>query len=172
MYYIAVSTNFIARILWTLTISPGSIGIILDPNIFNSILAGIEILRRAQWNIYRLENEQLNNVGKYRAVKELPIPIEKAKLYQEFHGKIIEIGLNNRKNIEICFAETNFNVFSVVETNFDDFSFLLTRITPHPMYLKSPFSPERSVFTEIHRQLSTPIVKVSSSNSLIELKVE
>jgi hypothetical protein len=47
-------------------------------------LAAVEIVRRAQWNIFRVENEQINNVGKFRAVKEIPIPLEKVKLYPNF----------------------------------------------------------------------------------------
>jgi hypothetical protein len=60
-------SNFFLRLMWTLTISPGSIGIVMDPTSFAAILAAVEISRRAQWNLFRLENEQINNVGKYRA---------------------------------------------------------------------------------------------------------
>lgn len=35
---------------------------------FSAILAAVEILRRAVWNLFRLENEQVNNVGRFRAV--------------------------------------------------------------------------------------------------------
>src|SRR5689334_8413728 len=84
MYYIAMVSNLLMRLMWTLTISPESIGILLDPLYFQIILAGndsdsqflfhfslliplagVEIARRAQWNLYRVENEQLNNIGKY-----------------------------------------------------------------------------------------------------------
>jgi hypothetical protein len=63
-----MATNFIMRLGWTLTISPGSIGIVLNPLVFATMLSTIEIVRRAQWNLFRLENEQLNNVGHFRAV--------------------------------------------------------------------------------------------------------
>jgi len=68
MYYFAIVSNLILRLLWTLTISPDSIGIVTNANLFATILAGCEIFRRAQWNLYRVENEQLNNVGKFRAI--------------------------------------------------------------------------------------------------------
>jgi hypothetical protein len=71
-YYVAAVVNLAARFLWTLTISPESIGIFLNPIIFSSILAGLEIARRAIWNLFRMENEQLTNVGKFRVVKEVP----------------------------------------------------------------------------------------------------
>ncbi|KAM6555916.1 hypothetical protein CsatB_002935 [Cannabis sativa] len=34
----------------------------------------LEIIRRGIWNFFRLENEHLNNVGKYRAFRSLPLP--------------------------------------------------------------------------------------------------
>lgn len=56
----------------------------MKPLIFQTILAAVEIGRRAmvfsvekklttQWNLFRLENEQLSNIGKFRAVNvEVP----------------------------------------------------------------------------------------------------
>ncbi|CAA2933642.1 phosphate transporter PHO1 homolog 3-like [Olea europaea subsp. europaea] len=37
-------------------------------------VAALEIIRRGIWNFFRLENEHLNNVGKYRAFKSVPLP--------------------------------------------------------------------------------------------------
>ncbi|EXB31940.1 Phosphate transporter PHO1-3-like protein [Morus notabilis] len=39
-----------------------------------AIVACLEIIRRGIWNFFRLENEHLNNVGKYRAFKSVPLP--------------------------------------------------------------------------------------------------
>nr|DAD31329.1 TPA_asm: hypothetical protein HUJ06_010180 [Nelumbo nucifera] len=39
-----------------------------------AIVACLEILRRGIWNFFRLENEHLNNVGKFRAFKSVPLP--------------------------------------------------------------------------------------------------
>lgn len=36
---------------------------------------GIEIFRRGIWNMFRMENEQINNIGRFRAIKEAPVPI-------------------------------------------------------------------------------------------------
>ncbi len=44
-----------------------------------AIIGAAEILRRGQWNLLRLENEHLNNVGQYRAVQDIPLP---------FHGPV------------------------------------------------------------------------------------
>lgn len=85
MYYFAMVANLAARCLWTLSISPQSIGISMKPLIFQTILAAVEITRRAmvtikvlnsnfvKWNLFRVENEQLSNIGKFRAVNvEVP----------------------------------------------------------------------------------------------------
>jgi len=48
------------------------------PKLFNDaqglvlILSVLEIYRRAQWALIRLENENLSNFEKYRAVLEIP----------------------------------------------------------------------------------------------------
>lgn len=39
-----------------------------------SIISCLEIIRRGIWSFFRLENEHLNNVGKYRAFKSVPHP--------------------------------------------------------------------------------------------------
>ncbi|KAF2549043.1 hypothetical protein F2Q70_00019889 [Brassica cretica] len=39
-----------------------------------AVVASLEIIRRGIWNFFRLENEHLNNVGKYRAFKSVPLP--------------------------------------------------------------------------------------------------
>jgi hypothetical protein len=40
------------------------------------ILGVLECVRRFQWNFFRLENEHLNNCGRYRITKEIPLPFE------------------------------------------------------------------------------------------------
>ena len=54
-------------------------GLILNPAMLAAILATVEIARRVQWNLYRLENEQLNNVGKYRAVNIQVPPLDQER---------------------------------------------------------------------------------------------
>jgi hypothetical protein len=68
--------NLVMRFMWTLSISPSALGVILPAQdfLFSTIIAGVEILRRAMWNIFRLENEQLNNIGKFRAI-DVAVPI-------------------------------------------------------------------------------------------------
>mmetsp|Transcript_17783 Transcript_17783/g.24763 ORF Transcript_17783/g.24763 Transcript_17783/m.24763 type:complete len:701 (-) Transcript_17783:238-2340(-) len=80
VYYTAIATNFAMRLMWTLTISPDSLHLIGDPFILPLVLACVEIIRRAQWNIFRLENEQLNNVGKFRAFNVVVPPVDQLSI--------------------------------------------------------------------------------------------
>ncbi|KAK1401322.1 hypothetical protein POM88_000927 [Heracleum sosnowskyi] len=50
--------------------------LIPDHNVYFGamVLNVLEIIRRGIWNFFRLENEHLNNVGKYRAFKSIPLP--------------------------------------------------------------------------------------------------
>eukprot|EP01122_Echinamoeba_exundans_P013346 TRINITY_DN581_c0_g1_i1.p1 TRINITY_DN581_c0_g1~~TRINITY_DN581_c0_g1_i1.p1 ORF type:complete len:942 (+),score=153.67 TRINITY_DN581_c0_g1_i1:915-3740(+) len=74
-YYTALIMNLGMRLMWTLTISPEAVRGTLHPDLFAYVLALVEMTRRAVWNMFRLENEQLNNCGKFRAIKEVPLPL-------------------------------------------------------------------------------------------------
>eukprot|EP00002_Diphylleia_rotans_P010784 TRINITY_DN2133_c0_g1_i3.p1 TRINITY_DN2133_c0_g1~~TRINITY_DN2133_c0_g1_i3.p1 ORF type:complete len:622 (-),score=92.44 TRINITY_DN2133_c0_g1_i3:217-2082(-) len=65
LYYFATASNGIARLLWILTVSWSE----SRTNMFRGVLSTVEILRRFQWNMYRMENEHKNNCLNYRAVK-------------------------------------------------------------------------------------------------------
>ena len=90
MYYISIGLNLVTRLMWTLTISPSSIGILMDPTWFATILAAVEIARRAQWNAYNLENEQLANREKLRAFSIPPLQTRKVVIKQEKETKMEE----------------------------------------------------------------------------------
>ncbi|CAN1760270.1 Phosphate transporter PHO1 [Linum perenne] len=47
---------------------------LVESRMLDFFLASLEVIRRGHWNYYRLENEHLNNVGKFRAVKAVPLP--------------------------------------------------------------------------------------------------
>ena len=74
MYYFAMITNLILRLTWTLTIA--------DPPFIRDYLylkhteillfALLELYRRSQWALFRIENENINNYEKYRTVLEIP----------------------------------------------------------------------------------------------------
>ncbi|KAL5997090.1 hypothetical protein ACLOJK_008018 [Asimina triloba] len=48
----------------------------VNNRLLDFFLASLEIIRRGHWNFYRLENEHLNNAGKFRAVKAVPLPFQ------------------------------------------------------------------------------------------------
>ncbi|KAG0589663.1 hypothetical protein KC19_1G037800 [Ceratodon purpureus] len=76
IYFMAIGANIVLRLAWMLSIMrvDRAFGFDRYKNAFNVILACLEIIRRGIWNFFRIENEHLNNVGKYRAVKAVPLP--------------------------------------------------------------------------------------------------
>lgn len=72
-YYIAIALNFVLRVAWLETVLQFKVGLI-ESRLLEFSLASLEVIRRGHWNYYRLENEHLNNVGKFRAVKTVPLP--------------------------------------------------------------------------------------------------
>jgi hypothetical protein len=53
VYYYAIVSNFIMRASWSVALSPH----LKLPTAWNLILSLLEIIRRGQWKIFRLENE-------------------------------------------------------------------------------------------------------------------
>nr|XP_043614561.1 phosphate transporter PHO1 homolog 9-like [Erigeron canadensis] len=74
IYFIAMVVNVILRLAWMQTVLDFTEAPFLHRNALIAITASLEIIRRGIWNFFRLENEHLNNVGKYRAVKTVPLP--------------------------------------------------------------------------------------------------
>ena len=67
-------------------VDPTFFGIYCDRRIVVSVLAFLEMIRRWNWNFFRLENEHLNNCGQFRATKDIPLPFPvrpKSALYHE-----------------------------------------------------------------------------------------
>ncbi|XP_050239305.1 phosphate transporter PHO1 [Quercus robur] len=72
IYYMSMALNAILRVTWLETIMKFDRG--PEKKLPHFLLDSLEVIRRGHWNFYRLENEHVNNVGKYRAVKEVPLP--------------------------------------------------------------------------------------------------
>ncbi|KAE8701566.1 Phosphate transporter PHO1-like protein 5 [Hibiscus syriacus] len=73
VYFGAMILDVLLRFAWLQTV--------FNFNLFDlhrqtlvTIVSSLEIIRRGMWNFFRLENEHLNNVGKYRAFKSVPLP--------------------------------------------------------------------------------------------------
>ncbi|KAJ7064983.1 EXS family-domain-containing protein [Mycena amicta] len=70
LYYLAIVTNTLLRFLWILYIPAKG----PDAMLRSFVVGLLEIVRRWQWNFYRLENEQIGNSDQYRATREVPLP--------------------------------------------------------------------------------------------------
>ncbi|KAG6470638.1 hypothetical protein ZIOFF_071715 [Zingiber officinale] len=73
VYYLSMALNFVLRVAWLQTVLHYNFAS-LDYRVTSFFLAALEVIRRGHWNFYRLENEHLNNAGKFRAVKTVPLP--------------------------------------------------------------------------------------------------
>ncbi|CAH8391814.1 unnamed protein product [Eruca vesicaria subsp. sativa] len=78
VYYTAMVLNVLLRLVWLQTVLDLKFSF-LHRETLVALLACLEIIRRGIWNFFRLENEHLNNVGKFRAFKSVPLPFN----YQE-----------------------------------------------------------------------------------------
>ncbi|KAF8378490.1 hypothetical protein HHK36_029832 [Tetracentron sinense] len=70
---VAMGLNLLLRLAWLQTVLHPNFGSV-DYRVTGFFLAALEVIRRGQWNFYRLENEHLNNSGKFRAIKTVPLP--------------------------------------------------------------------------------------------------
>ncbi|CAM6021946.1 unnamed protein product [Sphagnum balticum] len=84
LYYISMGANVLLRSLaWILLFLPLHVIPGFSQPAWEVIFAALEVIRRGLWNFHRLENEHLNNVGHYRAVKTVPLP------FKEFEGGML-----------------------------------------------------------------------------------
>ncbi|XP_076891599.1 phosphate transporter PHO1 homolog 9-like [Bidens hawaiensis] len=74
IYFIAMVVNVILRLAWMQTVFDFHEAPFLHRTALIALISSLEIIRRGIWNFFRLENEHLNNVGKYRAFKSVPLP--------------------------------------------------------------------------------------------------
>jgi len=71
-YYCIMGGNFLLRLMWTLSLSNGVVLLFDNPLFLSTFVAIIEVFRRGMWNLLRMENEQVANVGKYKTIHEIP----------------------------------------------------------------------------------------------------
>ncbi|XP_042977149.1 phosphate transporter PHO1 homolog 9-like [Carya illinoinensis] len=74
VYFVAMALNVVLRLAWMQSVLGFREAPFLHRQALIAIVACLEIIRRGIWNFFRLENEHLNNVGKYRAFKSVPLP--------------------------------------------------------------------------------------------------
>ncbi|KAK2655611.1 hypothetical protein Ddye_008663 [Dipteronia dyeriana] len=99
VYFIAMVLNIILRLAWMQTVLGFREAPFLHRTALIAVFACLEIIRRGIWNFFRLENEHLNNVGKYRAFKSVPLPFnyeddedksKKMKFGKEFAAQLVQ----------------------------------------------------------------------------------
>lgn len=73
VYFGAMVLNVLLRFAWLQTVLDFRFSFMHTQTLI-AVVASLEIIRRGVWNFFRLENEHLNNVGKYRAFKSVPLP--------------------------------------------------------------------------------------------------
>ncbi|TYJ37777.1 hypothetical protein E1A91_A05G399200v1 [Gossypium mustelinum] len=74
VYFLAMALNCVLRLVWMQQVLGIQTVLFLHGTALTAVVASLEIIRRGIWNFFRLENEHLNNVGKYRAFKSVPLP--------------------------------------------------------------------------------------------------
>ncbi|PPR01240.1 hypothetical protein CVT24_006004 [Panaeolus cyanescens] len=70
MYYFAMVSNLLLRFIWVIYIPQHNDSVKLR----TFVVGFLEMLRRWQWNFYRLENEHIGNMDQYRVTREVPLP--------------------------------------------------------------------------------------------------
>lgn len=99
-YYFAIVEDLILRFVWLLSFYLIEMGI-MKAELMTSILAPLEVFRRFVWNFFRLENEHINNCGKFRAVRDISIaPIDSSDQIQILRMMDDPDGVTNRYNKE------------------------------------------------------------------------
>ncbi|XP_044468804.1 phosphate transporter PHO1 homolog 9-like [Mangifera indica] len=83
VYFIAMVVNVILRLAWVQSVFGFNPAPFIHKKILSAIVASLEIFRRGMWNFFRVENEHLNNVGKYRAFKSVPLPFNYEEEYKD-----------------------------------------------------------------------------------------
>lgn len=99
VYYLAMVLDTLMRLQWLLPYYYYK-----TPNGHAALFvqALIEITRRGMWNFFRMENEHLNNCGRFRAVRDIPLLLDdwKGQRGGEDHGTDKHAKLTNSLNLK------------------------------------------------------------------------
>ncbi|TPX32333.1 hypothetical protein SmJEL517_g04531 [Synchytrium microbalum] len=112
LYYLAMPLDLVLRFGWIITLSP-SFWVRQFPAL-GFVLAIVEIGRRTLWNLFRMENEHVNNVGNFRAFLDMPLPFEAHALRPSFSNRRhpLEVESDPEPEPKIHFAPTPKGVLS------------------------------------------------------------
>ncbi|KAL4432633.1 hypothetical protein ABPG74_004926 [Tetrahymena malaccensis] len=77
IYYAVFISNFILRLAWVFNISPGfQVSFIPNKDLFNFVIGLLEMFRRCQWNLFRVELEHVKNCDSFKAVDDTSLAIQ------------------------------------------------------------------------------------------------
>ncbi|KAI9438624.1 EXS family-domain-containing protein [Lactarius indigo] len=96
-YYISIVTNILIRFNWVIYLPTHG----PTAAVRSLIVAFLEVLRRCQWNIYRLENEHIGNMDQYRVTREVPLPYSFDEL-----GCEIDVGDEDNRTLTSTLTST------------------------------------------------------------------
>lgn len=82
VYYWAIFSNIILRCSWIIYLLPGPASTLTR----TFLIALLEMLRRWQWNFFRIANEHQQNVDQYRALRDTPLPYTVPKARADDEG--------------------------------------------------------------------------------------
>jgi hypothetical protein len=83
MYYVAMVLDPILRFQWIFyAIYTGDIQ---HSTVVSFLVSLAEVFRRAMWMLFRVENEHCNNVGRFRASRDIPLPYTISESPKESH---------------------------------------------------------------------------------------
>uniref|UniRef100_A0A7S2TPH6 EXS domain-containing protein n=1 Tax=Lotharella oceanica TaxID=641309 RepID=A0A7S2TPH6_9EUKA len=116
-YYWAMCSNLVLRFTWVVTLIPFPFQSVLASsaeleNVLLPLLTFLELFRRSQWGILRVEYEHLSTSQGFRKYEHLPLYFDKA-------GPTAAVGLEPKKksiwiNLEVVFMAGLLVFFSVV----------------------------------------------------------
>jgi len=112
-YYFGIIEDLVLRFGWAFSLSLTETGYI-HADLMLTILAPLEVFRRFVWNFFRLENEHLNNCGKFRAVRDISVaPMDASdqaailKMMDEEDGVVNRRVRKNKAAAVTVFHKTN-----------------------------------------------------------------
>lgn len=89
--------DFVLRFAWAISFYLTE-NALVNGDLMTSILSPLEVFRRFVWNFFRLENEHLNNCGKFRAVRDISVaPIDSSDHTQIIRMMDEDDGVVNRR---------------------------------------------------------------------------
>ncbi|KAK5462865.1 Xenotropic and polytropic retrovirus receptor 1 [Exophiala xenobiotica] len=77
VYYVAIVVDVVLRQQWIFYAI--FISDLQHSAVMSFFVSLAEVLRRGLWSLFRVENEHCNNVGKFRASRDIPLPYEIAE---------------------------------------------------------------------------------------------